>query len=228
MVNGIIGRKLGMTQVFDPTGRLIPVTVIEAGPCVVTQVKTVEKDGYEGVQAGFGDVPEKRLRKKHGKGGRGEDSKKGFSLSLPRQGQFKAAEASPKRHVRELPCDGVADVSLGQEIKADIFEAGDLVKISGTSKGKGFAGAVKRWHFHGADMTHGSMIHRKPQSGGATDAARTFKGVRRPGRMGGAKVTQRGLTVYRVDPDRNLLLVAGAVPGATGGLLLIAKQMVGG
>ncbi len=228
MVNGIIGRKLGMTQVFDSSGRLIPVTVIEAGPCVVTQVKTVEKDGYEGVQVGFGDVPEKRLRKKRDKGGRGEDDRKGFTLSLPKQGQFKAAGVAPKRFLREVPCDGVEDVALGQEIRADVFAAGDLVKITGVSKGKGFAGAVKRWHFHGADMTHGSMIHRKPQSGGATDAARTFKGVRRPGRMGGVQVTQRGLTVYRVDPQRNLLLVAGSVPGATGGLLLIAKQMVGG
>jgi large subunit ribosomal protein L3 len=224
MVNGIVGRKLGMTQVFDSSGVLIPVTVIEAGPCVVTQIKTEEKDGYEGVQVGFEDVPEKRLRKK---GGRDED-RKGFSLSLPQQGQFKASGAAPKRVIRELPVDSLEGIELGQEIKADVFSAGDLVKVSGISKGKGFAGAVKRWHFHGADMTHGSMIHRKPQSGGATDAARTFKGVRRPGRMGGAKVTQRGLTVYRVDADRNLILIAGAVPGATGGLLLIAKQMVGG
>jgi large subunit ribosomal protein L3 len=204
------------------------VTVIEAGPCVVTRIKTAEKDGYESVQVGFGDVPEKRLRKKRDKEGRGKEDRKGFTLNLPRQGQFKASESAPKRHLREVPCDGVEDVALGQEIRADIFVAGDLVKITGVSKGKGFAGVVKRWHFHGGDMTHGSMVHRKPQSGGATDAARTFKGVRRPGRMGGVRVTQRGTTVYRVDPERNLMLVAGAAPGATGGLLLILKQMVGG
>lgn len=212
-----------MTQVFDPSGRLVPVTVIEAGPCLVTQIRTAAKDGYEGVQVGFGDVPERRLRKKGEK-----DERRGFSLSLPRQGEFKASGAAPKRYLREVPVDSVEDLALGQEIKADIFVAGDMVKITGVSKGKGFAGAVKRWHFHGGDMTHGSMVHRKPQSGGGTDAARTFKGVRRPGRMGGKRVTQRGLTVYRVDPERNLVLVAGAVPGATGGLLLIAKQMVGG
>ncbi len=228
MVNGIVGRKLGMTQVFDQNGMLIPVTVIEAGPCVVTAIRTAEKDGYEGVQVGFGDVTEKRLRKKHEKGAREDANRKGFALSLPHQGQFKASGAAPKRYVREVQCDSIEDVTLGQEIKADVFAAGDLVKVSGVTKGKGFAGAVKRHHFHGADQTHGSMIHRKPQSGGATDAARTFKGVRRPGRMGGVRVTQRGLTVYRVDPERNLILVAGAVPGANGALLLIAKQMVGG
>lgn len=223
MISGIVGKKLGMTQVFDQNGALVPVTVIEAGPCVVTAIRTEDKHGYEGVQVGFDEVPEKRLRKKH------EGRKRsGFALGLPQQGQFKASEAAPTRYMREVPCEDLEGVSLGQVIKADIFVPGDLVKITGISKGKGFAGAVKRWHFHGGDMTHGSMVHRKPQSGGATDAARTFKGVRRPGRMGGARVTQRGLTVYRVDPERNLILVAGSVPGATGGLLLISKQMVGG
>lgn len=209
MVNGIVGKKLGMTQVFDENGRLIPVTVIEAGPCVVTQVKTKDTDGYDGVQVAFGDVKERRVVK-------------------PLKGHFAKSGAAPKRYIREIPVDDVSDVSAGQEIRADVFSAGDLVKITGISKGKGFAGAVKRWHFHGADMTHGSTIHRKPQSGGATDAARTFKGVKRPGRMGGCKVTQRGSTVYRVDAYRNLLLIQGAVPGANGGLLIIARQMVGG
>lgn len=209
MVNGIVGKKLGMTQVFDEAGRLVPVTVIEAGPCVVTQVKTAEKDGYEGVQVAFGDVKERRVNK-------------------PQKGHFAKSGAPAKRYVREVPVDGVEDVTPGQEIRANIFEIGELVKVTGISKGKGFAGAVKRWHFHGADMTHGSMIHRKPQSGGATDAARTFKGVRRPGRMGGKTITQRGLTVHRVDPERNLILVQGAVPGATGGLVLIARQLAGG
>lgn len=209
MINGIIGKKLGMTQVFDESGMLVPVTVIEAGPCVVTQIKTLEKDGYEGVQIAFGDVKENRVTK-------------------PVKGQFVKSESTPKRYIREVPVDDVAELKLGQEIRADLFEPGEHVKVTGTSKGKGFAGTVKRYHFHGADMTHGSMIHRKPQSGGATDAARTFKGVRRPGRMGNERVTQRGLIVYRVDAFRNLLLIKGSVPGANGGLLLIARQMVGG
>lgn len=209
MINGILGKKLGMTQIFDETGRLVPVTVIEAGPCAVTQIKTEENDGYEGVQIAFGDVKEKRLTK-------------------PEKGHLAKTGVSAKRHVQEVPIDGIEDVTIGQEIKADLFAPGDLVKVTGISKGKGFAGAVKRWHFHGADMTHGSMIHRKPQSGGATDAARTFKGVRRPGRMGGEQVTQRGLTVCRVDAFRNLILIKGAVPGANGGLVMIARQMVGG
>ena len=198
-----------MTQVFDESGQLVPVTVVEAGPCVVTQVKTIEKDGYEGAQVAFGDVKERRV-------------------TMPVKGQFAKSGAAPKRYIREVPVDSLGDVELGQEIKADVFAHGDLVKVTGLSKGKGFAGAVKRWHFHGGDMTHGSMVHRKPQSGGATDAARTFKGVKRPGHMGNETVTQRGLTVYRVDPFRNLLLIEGSVPGPNGGLVLIARQMVGG
>lgn len=209
MVRGILGKKLGMTQVFDEQGRMVPVTVIEAGPCVVTQVKTHETDGYEGVQVAFGEAREKHVNK-------------------PLRGHLAKAGVGPMRHIAEVPVDGLEGVELGQEIRADIFTPGERVKVTGVSKGKGFAGAVKRWHFHGADMTHGSMIHRKPQSGGATDAARTFKGVKRPGRMGGDTVTQRGLTVYRVDSYRNLVLVAGSVPGAKGALVMIARQSVGG
>ncbi len=209
MVNGILGKKIGMTQVFDESGKLIPVTVVEAGPCVVTQIKTEETDGYVGVQVAFGDIKERKINK-------------------PKKGHLGKAGVGPKRYIREIPADDISELTVGQEIKADIFESGDLVKVTGISKGKGFAGAVKRWHFHGADMTHGSMIHRKPQSGGATDAARTFKGVKRPGRMGGVRVTQRGLTVYRVDPMRNIVLIKGAVPGASGGLILISRQEEGG
>lgn len=209
MVNGILGKKLGMTQVFDESGMLVPVTVIEAGPCVVTQVKTVDNDGYNGVQVAFGDVNEKRVNK-------------------PLKGHFAKAGVAPKRYIDELPVDDINDVAAGQEIKADIFTSGELVKITGISKGKGFAGGIKRYHFHGADMTHGATIHRKPQSGGATDAARTFKGSRRPGQMGNKTVTQRGSTIFRVDAFRNLLLIKGAVPGANGGIVLVAKQLVGG
>ena len=209
MVNGILGKKLGMTQVFDETGRIVPVTVIEAGPCVVTQIKKVETDGYEGVQIAFGEIKESHVNK-------------------PLKGHFARSGAQVRRHLHEVPSDGIEDVALGQEIRADLFAPGDLVKISGVSKGKGFAGVVKRYHFHGGDMTHGSMVHRKPQSGGGTDAARTFKGSRRPGRMGGKTITQRGLTIYRVEPERNVILVRGAVPGASGALVVISRQMVGG
>jgi large subunit ribosomal protein L3 len=209
MINGILGKKLGMTQVFDEEGRIVPVTVVEAGPCVVTQIKTEEKDGYEGVQVAFGDVKEKKINK-------------------PLKGHFAKSGVAPKRHLHEIEVDDLGEVALGQEIKADVFDRGDVVKVTGISKGKGFAGGVKRWHFHGADMTHGSMIHRKPQSGGATDAARTFKGVKRPGRMGGKQITQRGLSIFRVDAFRNLILIEGSVPGANGGLVFIRRQMVGG
>ena len=209
MVNGILGKKLGMTQVFDESGRVVPVTVIEAGPCVITQVKTVDSDGYEAVQLGFGDIKESRVTK-------------------PAKGHLAKSGGHAKRRLREVQIGTMEGIELGKEIKADVFAPGDVVKVTGISKGKGFAGVVKRWHFHGGDMTHGSMIHRKPQSGGGTDAARTFKGVKRPGRMGGKTVTQRGLTVYRIDAERNVILVRGAVPGANGALVMIARQAFGG
>jgi large subunit ribosomal protein L3 len=205
MLQGILGKKLGMTQIFDSRGRMVPVTVIEAGPVVVTQKKTIETDGYIGVQVGFSSVKESKITR-------------------PVKGHLAKNNIKPMRYLRELPVDTADDLEVGQEIKADIFESGEKVKVTGISKGKGFAGAVKRYHFHGGDMTHGSMIHRKPQSGGATDAARTFKGVRRPGHMGAETVTQRGSTIVGVDPERNLILIRGAVPGANGGLVKIVKQ----
>ena len=209
MLRAILGKKLGMTQVFDESGRLVPVTVIQANPMLVTQKKTVKTDGYDGVQVGFEPVKEKRLTK-------------------PVLGHQKKAGAKPMRYLRELPTAGIDDIEVGHEIKAeDVLSEGDTVAVTGTSKGKGFAGVVKRWHFHGGDMTHGSMIHRKPQSGGATDAARTFKGVKRPGRMGGDTVTVRRLKVFRVDAERNLVLIRGAVPGANGGLVMIKKMEKG-
>jgi large subunit ribosomal protein L3 len=188
---------------------VVPVTVIEAGPCVVTQVKTVDSDGYEAVQLGFGDIKESRVTK-------------------PAKGHLAKSGGHAKRRLREVQIGTMEGIELGKEIKADVFAPGDVVKITGISKGKGFAGVVKRWHFHGGDMTHGSMVHRKPQSGGGTDAARTFKGVKRPGRMGGKTVTQRGLTVYRIAAERNVILVRGAVPGANGALVIIARQVFGG
>ena len=205
MVNAILGKKLGMTQIFDDQGRVVVVSVIQAGPCTVTQSKTVAKDGYSALQIGFEDVKENRVTK-------------------PLAGHFAVAKVAPKRYLREIRTDADSALEVGAEFKADVFDAGDTVSVTGISKGKGFAGAVKRWHFHGGDMTHGSMIHRKPQSGGATDAARTFKGVKRPGRMGGKQITTSGLRVVKADVERNLLLIRGAVPGANGGLLLIKKK----
>jgi large subunit ribosomal protein L3 len=203
-VQAILARKIGMTQIFDEQGRVVPVTVLNAGPCVVTQLKTIDKDGYSAAQIGFEDVPVRKLTR-------------------PEQGHLAHAGVQPKRVLREVDIQQGQSVTVGQEIRADVFAVGEKVQIAGTSKGKGFAGVVKRYHFHGADMTHGSMIHRKPQTSGATDPARTFKGTKKPGRMGGERVTQPGLRIVRVDADNNLLLVKGAVPGANGGLLIVQK-----
>lgn len=204
MVDTILGKKIGMTQVFNDRGEVVPVSVIEAGPCIVTQLKSVESDGYVAVQVGFGEIRPRLVNK-------------------PETGHFKKAGVDPLRHLQEIRTEDTADYKLGDAIKCDIFQAGQRVKVTGTSKGKGFAGVVKRFHFHGGDMTHGSMIHRKPQSSGATDAARTFKGTRKPGQMGNKQVTVRGLRIVRVDVERNILLIEGAVPGANGGMLTIQR-----
>ncbi len=208
MVDTILGRKIGMTQIFNDRGEVVPVTVIEAGPCIVTQLKSVDKDGYVAVQVGFGEIRPKLVNK-------------------PLKGHFEKAGVTPLRHLQEIRTSDTSDYKLGDEIKCDIFQTGQRVKVVGTSKGKGFAGVVKRYHFHGGDMTHGSMIHRKPQSSGATDAARTFKGTKKPGQMGNVQTTVRGLRIARVDSDRNLLLIEGAVPGANGGYITI-QRLTGG
>jgi large subunit ribosomal protein L3 len=205
MIKSIIGRKVGMTQIFAEDGTVVPVTVVEAGPVAVTQLRSEEKDGYRAAQVGFGDVKAKKVNK-------------------PLTGHFAKSGVAPKRYLREIELDNADDVQVGQVFDAGMFEAGNKVTVTGVSKGKGFAGVVKRWHFHGDDQTHGIMGHRKPASGGATDAARTFKGVKRPGRMGGDKVTVQGLTVVRVDSEKNLLLIKGAVPGSNGGLLMVSKM----
>src|ERR671930_1808297 len=188
MVKSILGKKVGMTQIFDEAGRGVPVTVIEAGACGVTPEKKMEKDGYEAVQVGYGDIKESRLNK-------------------PERGHLAKHSLPAKRYLREVRMAGVGEMEVGQEIKADVFAAGDLVDVTGTSKGKGFAGVVKRYHWHGADMTHGSMIHRKPQSAGATDAARIFKNVGRPGHMGHERVTVKRLRVARTIPERNVMMI---------------------
>ena len=203
MVQGILGQKLGMTQVFGEDGNAVPVTVIAAGPCYVTQVKTVEIDGYEAVQLGFGAA--KRL-------------------SAAEKGHLKGID--PVKHLREFPVADVSAVEVGQQIDVSLFEEGEHVDISGTSKGKGFAGVVKRYHFRGGPKTHGQSDRmRSPGSSGSTTTpGRVLKGKRRAGRMGGERVTVKNLEVVRVDGERNLLLVRGAVPGAKNGLLIIHKQ----
>lgn len=204
-VKGILGRKVGMTQIFDEEGRVVPVTVIAVEPCVVAQVKTVDGDGYSAAQLAFEECNVNRLTR-------------------PEQGHLASAGVQPRRFLKEYGIQDGASVAVGDTVAAgDIFAIGEKVVAVGVSKGKGFAGVVKRFHFHGGDMTHGSMIHRKPQSGGATDAARTFKGTRKPGRMGNEQVTQQGLKVVRIDAEKNLLLIKGAVPGANGGLVSIEK-----
>jgi large subunit ribosomal protein L3 len=201
MIEGLWGKKLGMTQIFDETGRAIPVSVLEIGPCVVTQVKTTERDGYEALQLGVGQ--KKRLNQPE----RGHRHKSGSSAAA----------------LREVRADGVEGYEPGQVLKCDIFEAGQLVDVTGTSKGRGFAGVVKRHGFRGGPKTHGqSDRHRAPGSIGASATpGRVFKGMRMAGRMGNERVTLQNLEVVRVDPERNLMLIRGSVPGANGGLVLV-------
>ena len=191
-----------MTRIFDENGLAVPVTVIQAGPCVVVQRKTVETDGYEAIQLGF------------------DDQKRGRTNS-PMTGHFESHGISPKRYLREFRVDAKDEYEVGQEIVAGIFSRGQVVDITGTSRGKGFAGGMKRYGFKGGPASHGSKVHRSPMSGGATDAARTFKGARRPGQMGNGRVTVRGATVVDVDPSQGLLVLKGSVPGGTGGLIAI-------
>lgn len=206
MGKGLLGKKLGMTQVFSDTGEVVPVTVIQAGPCVVVQKKTEETDGYSAIQLGFADKSERRTNK-------------------PMKGHFSKAGASPKKTVREIRTQSVDEYEVGQVIKADLFAPGDVVDITGTSKGKGFAGVIKRHNFHRGPMSHGSMYHRRTGSLGATDPARVFKGRKLPGRMGGDTVTISGLEVVQVDAERDLILVKGSVPGPRGGHVLVKSSV---
>ena len=206
MTQDIIGKKLGMSQVFEDNGTVAAVTVIEAGPCTVTQVKTADKDGYNAVQLGFGEA--KRLKS-------------------PQRGHLKGT--GEFRYLREFRLDETKEVEVGQKIDVSQFQSGDLVDVTGVSKGKGFAGVVKRHHFAGGPKTHGqSDRHRAPGSVGAgTSPGRVFKGQRMPGHMGNQQATVRNLEVFEADPARNLLLVKGAVPGSQNGLLLIKKSSRG-
>ena len=224
-VNGLLGRKVGMTTIFTPEGNAIPVTVIECAPNAVVQRKTIETDGYEAVQLGYHPLKEARKDTKVGRGdnghrGRGEANK-------PTLGHFQKHGATPTRHIVEFDLSGAGELpEAGGSITADVvFKSGDLVKVQGTSKGRGFAGVIKRHGFAGQGASHGSKIHRQAASNGATDPARTFPGSRRPGHMGAEHVTQKGLQVVEIDTVRNLLILKGAVPGANGGLLKIEKQV---
>ncbi len=200
---GILGTKLGMTQVFDEQGNSIPVTVIQAGPCVVTQVKTLQTDGYASVQLGYGEVAEKALTK-------------------PQLGHLAKANSTPLRHLKEYRTDEASSFELGQVLTSDQFELGQLIDVTGTSIGKGFAGYQKRHNFHRGPMAHGSKNHRAPGSIGAgTTPSRVYPGKKMAGRLGGEKITTRKLTVVRIDSDRNLLIVKGSVPGKSGTLLSI-------
>jgi large subunit ribosomal protein L3 len=203
-VKGVLGTKVGMTQVWDADNRVVPVTVIAAGTNVVTQVRAPEKDGYNAVQIGFGEIEGRKVNK-------------------PRAGHFEAAGVTPRRHLIEIRTADAGSYAPGQELSPDIFSAGDVIDVTATSKGKGFAGVMKRHGFHGVGASHGAhRNHRKPGSiGGCATPGRVFKGLRMAGRMGGETVTTQNLTVHAVDPEKGLLLVKGAVPGPKGGVLVI-------
>jgi large subunit ribosomal protein L3 len=202
----IMGIKIGMTQIFDKDDKAVPVSIVEAGPCTVLQKKKQETDGYNAIQVGFYNLKEKMVNK-------------------PQKGHFKKANVKPLRHIKEFRLDDVDNYEIGQEIKADIFEAGEAIDVTGTSKGKGFAGGVKRHNFARGAMGHGSKYHRRPGSLAAKGPARVFKGRKLPGRLGGERVTVQGLEVVRVYPERNLILVKGSIPGPKKGLVIIRNSV---
>jgi large subunit ribosomal protein L3 len=203
-VHGVLGTKLGMTQVWDENGKLVPVTVVQAGPNVVTQVRSVEADGYDAVQLAYGQIDPRKVSK-------------------PLRGHFEKAGVTPRRHLAELRTGDAADYTVGQEIDASVFAAGQKVDVVGTTKGKGTAGVMKRHGFHGVGASHGAhRNHRKPGSiGGASTPGRVFKGLRMAGRMGNVRTSVQNLTVHAVDVEKGLVLVKGAVPGPKGGLVLV-------
>lgn len=208
MQKGIIGKKLGMTQLFDESGKVVPVTIVEAGPCVVVQKKTEESDGYEAVQVGFGDISAKKVTK-------------------PAKGHFEKANVAPKKTLREFRLEDISALSVGDILKADIFAAGDRIDVSGISKGKGYAGSIKRWNNHRLRMTHGTgPVARHAGSMGSTSTpSRVYKGKRLPGHLGAEKVTVQNLTVVKVDAENNLIAVKGAIPGPKGGVICIMDSV---
>ena len=203
MQKAIIGKKIGMTQIFDEAGKVIPVTVVEAGPCVVSQKKTLENDGYEAIQIGFGDMKAQKVNK-------------------PMRGHFAKADVAPKRTLREFRVEDIAAYNVGDLIKADVFAAGDKIDVTGTSKGKGTAGVIKRWNFGRLRESHGTgPCVRHGGSLGSIDPARIFKGKRMAGHLGAERVTVQNLTVVKVDAENNLIAIKGAIPGPNGGTVMI-------
>ena len=207
MNKGIIGKKIGMTQIFDETGNMIPVTVIAAGPCVVTQKKTAEKDGYDAVQLGFGEVKEKHLTK-------------------PEKGHFDKAGVSYKKYLKEFRLEDCSALNVGDTITADTFAAGDTVDVTGITKGRGYTGAIKRWNLHKLRMTHGvGPVHRQSGSMGVIDPARIFKNKKMAGQYGNEQVTVLNLKVVKIDSEKNLIAVKGAIPGAKDGIVFIRDSI---
>ena len=208
MKKGLIGKKIGMTQIFDEAGNVIPVTVVEAGPCTVTQIKTVENDGYQAVQVGFGDVKVSRVNK-------------------PMKGHFDKADVAPKKTLKEFRLDSIDGIEVGNILKADTFEVGEIVDVKGTSKGHGTAGAIKRWNFSRLRMTHGTgPNHRHAGSLGACSSpSRVFKGKKMPGHMGNVRVTVQNLEIVKIDVENNVILVKGAVPGPKKSLVMIKETV---
>jgi len=209
MANVILGRKLGMTQVFTAEGKIVPVTAIEAGPCVITQVKTVATDGYNAIQIGFGPVKNRAVNK-------------------PMKGHFSKANLAPAKYLREFRVEDPSQYQVGQKLDLADFADGMKVDTTGISKGKGFAGTIKRWNHHRGPMSHGSKNHRRPASAGAKGPARVYKGKKSPGKMGGERVTVQNLEVVKTIPEQNLLLVKGAVPGAKKSLVIVRTAVKAG
>jgi large subunit ribosomal protein L3 len=210
-IKGILGTKLGMTQVFDENNRVVPVTVVKAGPNVVTQIRTEERDGYSAVQLAFGAIDPRKVNK-------------------PTSGQFAKAGVTPRRHIVELRVADASAYEVGQELTAEVFEDGAYVDVTGTSKGKGFAGTMKRHGFAGQGASHGAQaVHRRPGSiGGCATPGRVFKGMRMSGRMGSDRITTQNLSVHKVDAENGLLLIKGAIPGRKGGLVIVKTAVKGG
>ena len=208
MQKGIIGKKIGMTQLFDENGMVVPVTVVEAGPCVVVQKKTVESDGYTAVQVGFGEVKANKLTK-------------------PAKGHFEKAGVAPKKTLKEFRFDSIDEINVGDIIKADTFAAGDKVDVCGISKGKGYAGTIKRWNGHSLRATHGTgPVHRHAGSNGSTSTpSRVYKGKKLPGHLGAERVTVQNLAIVKVDAENNLIAVKGAIQGAKGGIVVITDTV---
>ncbi|MFX1757858.1 50S ribosomal protein L3 [Rhodococcus gordoniae] len=210
-IKGILGTKLGMTQVFDENNRVVPVTVVKAGPNVVTQIRTEERDGYNAVQLAYGAIAPRKVNK-------------------PVRGQFDKAGVTPRRHLVELRVEDASEYEVGQELTAEVFEDGAYVDVTGTSKGKGFAGTMKRHGFAGQGASHGTQaVHRRPGSiGGCATPGRVFKGTRMSGRMGSDRITTQNLSVHKVDAENGLLLIKGAIPGRKGGLVIVKTAVKGG